>query len=178
MRAVPKVDAEGVYVEDVLASINFTDVTPIYAPLLAPEIGEEVLEEVEPEITGYIIGVPVTPGLYKPKFDLAAWEEYQEALIQANIEYQEALETWGALPEEEREDLPLLMYPIQPELWLEGLTAEQIEELQPPTVETDAEKIARLEQENKLLAAQNAANADRMEFIEDVIAEMAYKVYE
>lgn len=35
-----------------------------------------------------------------------------------------------------------------------------------------------LEQENKLLKLQNQANAERMEFMEDLIAEIAMKVYE
>lgn len=44
--------------------------------------------------------------------------------------------------------------------------------------ETLAETTARLEQENKLLKLQNKANAERMEFMEDLIAEIAMKVYE
>ncbi|KYG91490.1 hypothetical protein A0U40_00645 [[Bacillus] sp. KCTC 13219] len=35
-----------------------------------------------------------------------------------------------------------------------------------------------LEQENKLLKLQNQANAERLEFMEDLIAEIAMKVYE
>lgn len=46
------------------------------------------------------------------------------------------------------------------------------------TEETAEEKAARLEQENKLLKLQNQANAERMEFMEDLIAEIAMKVYE
>ena len=44
--------------------------------------------------------------------------------------------------------------------------------------ETLAEKTARLEQENKLLKLQNKENTERMEFMEDLIAEIAMKVYE
>lgn len=44
--------------------------------------------------------------------------------------------------------------------------------------ETLVEKAARLEQENKLLKLQNKANTERMDFMEDLIAEIAMKVYE
>lgn len=39
-------------------------------------------------------------------------------------------------------------------------------------------QIAELEQNNKLLEAKNQALADRADFIEDVVAEMATKVYQ
>lgn len=40
------------------------------------------------------------------------------------------------------------------------------------------EQIKELEQKNKLLEAKNQALADRADFIEDVVAEMATKVYQ
>lgn len=46
------------------------------------------------------------------------------------------------------------------------------------TDETTEERAARLEQENKILRLQNQANAERMDFMEDLIAEIATKVYE
>ena len=42
---------------------------------------------------------------------------------------------------------------------------------------TEVERLASLEAENKLLKAQNQALAERGEFIEDVIAEMAMDFY-
>lgn len=45
---------------------------------------------------------------------------------------------------------------------------------QPPL----SEQVAKLEQENTLLKAQNAALSERADFIEDVIAEMASQVYQ
>lgn len=45
------------------------------------------------------------------------------------------------------------------------------------TDETAEEKAARLEQENKILRLQNQANTERMDFMEDLIAEIATKVY-
>lgn len=47
-----------------------------------------------------------------------------------------------------------------------------------PVPPTAVERIASLETENNLLKAQNQALADRAEFIEDIIAEMAMKVYQ
>lgn len=50
-----------------------------------------------------------------------------------------------------------------------------------PTLESDitvAECITTLEVENHLLKAQNQAMADRFEFIEDMIAEMAMQIYQ
>lgn len=44
--------------------------------------------------------------------------------------------------------------------------------------ETPEETAERLELENKLLKLQNQANTERMEFMEDLIAEIAMKVYE
>lgn len=42
---------------------------------------------------------------------------------------------------------------------------------------TDAQRLAALEAENKLLAAQIAAQSDQLDFYEDCIAEMAAAVY-
>ncbi|UYB50395.1 hypothetical protein OCI51_27555 (plasmid) [Lysinibacillus capsici] len=44
--------------------------------------------------------------------------------------------------------------------------------------ETPGETIERLEKEKQLLTAQNKALGERMEFMEDLIAEIAMKVYE
>lgn len=44
--------------------------------------------------------------------------------------------------------------------------------------ETPEEKVERLEKEKQLLTAQNKALGERMEFMEDLIAEIAMKVYE
>ncbi|AVK85980.1 hypothetical protein C3943_22035 [Lysinibacillus sp. B2A1] len=43
--------------------------------------------------------------------------------------------------------------------------------------ETAEERADRLEQENKILRLQNQANTERMDFMEDLIAEIATKVY-
>ncbi|WP_342472182.1 hypothetical protein MHH70_18320 [Metasolibacillus sp. FSL H7-0170] len=63
---------------------------------------------------------------------------------------------------------------------VEGLTEEEIDEsIKPLDKEPSQEnRIVWLEQENKLLKLQNQANAERIEFMENLITEIAMKVYE
>lgn len=112
MKAVPKVNIDGLYLEDTLVDDAFYGVVPFYAdpPVKEPELPSEVdaavmdepEEEIEPEIAGYIVGIPVPPGLYLPRFDLVAWE-----LIEGDLS-------------------------DPSEFWEEGLSAEEIEELTKP----------------------------------------------
>lgn len=88
--------------------------------------------ESESNISGYLIGIPVTPGLYRPRFDLTAWSTYQAAVSEAQDSYQESLSKWQALPEEHRGAMPVLNSPPQPDFWIEGLTPEEIAELTRP----------------------------------------------
>ncbi|GGF86961.1 hypothetical protein [Paenibacillus aceti] len=108
MKAVPKVNTDGLYIEDTLVDDAFSGVVPFYAdpPETETDIEaavDEEEEETEPEIAGYIVGVPVPQGLYLPQFDLAAWEAREEG---------EQTDPSG--------------------YWSEGLSAEEIEELTKP----------------------------------------------
>ena len=109
MKAVPKVNKNGLYIEDTIVDDTFSGVVPFYAPLSdsrepgQAQEGSEILEEVQPEITGYTVGIPVTPGLYLPKFDLEGWNLRQEGEVRDPSSY-----------------------------WMEGLTKEEIEELTNP----------------------------------------------
>ncbi|NUU73851.1 hypothetical protein [Paenibacillus xylanilyticus] len=116
MKAVPKVNTDGLYMEDELVDDAFSGVVPFYAepePVAfdAEEIERpmdmEEEEKAEPEIAGYIVSFPVPSGLFLPRFDLAAWEVYQDAV--------------GIDPEEKF-----------PDLWAEGLSQEEIDELTKP----------------------------------------------
>ncbi|NUU74181.1 hypothetical protein [Paenibacillus xylanilyticus] len=151
MKAVPKVNTDGLYMEDELVDDAFSGVVPFYAepePIVydpeAPEQLEEPEEEeeTEPEIAGYVVGFPVTSGLFLPRFDLAAWEAYQDAV---EID-----------PEEKF-----------PDLWAEGLSQEEIDELtKPQPVEpSEMDKIGEqlvqrelealeLKQQNEILGEQ------------------------
>ncbi|MGV2805178.1 hypothetical protein GNF85_16315, partial [Clostridium perfringens] len=72
------------------------------------------------------------PGLYRPRFDLAAWEAYQDAESSAKDAFKSEYDQWSALPEEERGEPPIYQAPMQPTFWIEGLTPEEIEELTRP----------------------------------------------
>ncbi|MGG1878252.1 hypothetical protein ABDI30_11880 [Paenibacillus cisolokensis] len=136
MKAVPKVNTDGLYIEDALVDDAFNGVVPFYAepPVPDPALPDPDDEQPEPEIAGYIVGVPVPPGLYLPRFDLVAWEAFQE--------------------EEEPGE--------QPAFWVEGLTPEQIEEITTPQQSITPERVlaaevVRRELDVLNLEKQNAA---------------------
>ncbi|MGF6358084.1 hypothetical protein ABIE27_006049 [Paenibacillus sp. 4624] len=142
MKAVPKVNTDGLYIEDELVDDTFSGVVPFYAEpepvVFDPDLIEQPEapeEEVEPAIAGYLVGVPVPAGLFHPRFDLAAWEAYQDAVQ----------ETF-------------------PDLWTEGLSQEEIDELTKPKPEEPSEldllkqRLAESEAENKRLAQESNAN--------------------
>ncbi len=58
MKAVPKVDHQGYYYEDVLIDESFSGVM------------NHASTNVNPAVTGYIVGYPVPEGLYKPRLDV------------------------------------------------------------------------------------------------------------
>lgn len=155
MKAVPKVNTEGLYIEDTLVDDTFSGVVPFYSNMEQEKSNvlttiEDVEKpkgespnEPEPNISGYIIGLPVTPGLFRPRFDLEAWNAYESAVIAAQDSFQHALSEWYALPEEQRGDMPVLVSPPQPGLWIEGLTPEEIEErtILQPAVPNELERL-------------------------------------
>ncbi|GAS82384.1 hypothetical protein [Paenibacillus amylolyticus] len=152
MKAIPKVNIDGLYLEDELVDDAFSGVVPFYAepePIVfdpeaseqpvEPDVPEEDEDEVEREIAGYIVGVPVPAGLFRPRFDLAAWEAYQDADPQESF----------------------------PELWIEGLSQEEIDELTKPqpTEPTELDRFGEqlvqrelealeLKQQNEILGQQ------------------------
>ena len=67
------------------------------------------------------------------------------------------------------------------EAWVEDATAEEVAEWEAehpaPDPPSRPPTNGELQEENKLLKAQLAATADRQEFLEDCIAEMAVQVY-
>ncbi|MGF6356458.1 hypothetical protein ABIE27_004376 [Paenibacillus sp. 4624] len=149
MKAVPKVNTDGLYLEDELVDDAFSGVVPFYAKpepvIFAPDQVEQVPtpnkneEEAERKTAGYLVGVPVPAGLFHPRFDLAAWEAYQDAV---QVEPQK----------------------IFPDLWVEGLSQEEIDELTKPQPEELSEldllkqRLAESEAENKRLAEESNAN--------------------
>lgn len=145
MKAVPKVNKDGLYLEDTLLDDTFSGVVPFYSHLVQgiPDFKPQTVDsgaqpegkspnEHESNTSGYIIGIPAAPGLFRPRFDLAAWSVYQAAVSAAQDSFQQALSEWYTLPEEQRGSMPVLESPPQPTLWIEGLTPEEIEELTRP----------------------------------------------
>lgn len=109
MKAVPKVNIDGLYIEDTIVDDVFSGVVPFYALLSEPreseqdEKGSGDPEEIQPEMAGYTVGIPVPLGLYLPKFDLKGWNSREEGEVKDSSSY-----------------------------WIEGLTKEEIEELTKP----------------------------------------------
>lgn len=110
LKAVPKVNTDGLYIEDVIADDAFSGVVPFYADPpaaeLPPETDNESAEQLEddPQADGYVVGVPVPAGLYLPRFDLKAWNK-DNSMDPATY-------------------------------WTEGLTPEEIAALHPPAETT------------------------------------------
>lgn len=194
MKAVPKVNTDGLYLEDTLVDDAFSGVVPFYAdslapePELPPETDTEAEEhpEKEPQPAGYIVGTPVTAGLYLPRFDLAAWEAYQDEIAAAQAVYQADYAEWAATPEEERGDAPTYTAPEPPELWIEGMTQEEIEALHPPAEPTEIELLqsavgdlrsqneqmqAAIEGTGEELAQMKTAGAEQKQIVDTIGAE-------
>ncbi|MDN4085981.1 hypothetical protein [Paenibacillus polymyxa] len=144
MKVVPKVNTDGFYLEDALVDDAFSGVVPFYAQPDSTD-QDEGTEPKEPELVGYTVGVPITtPGLFKPRFDLASWKVYESAVYEAQEAYIAALYDWqgkSRIPEEQ----PAYVAPKQPDkLWTEGLTPEQITEItKPATLEPNETDLLR-----------------------------------
>lgn len=144
MKAVPKVNTEGLYIEDTIVDDAYSGVVPFYAPepITLPKTDDtEQPEETDLEIAGYIVGVPVPQGLYRPRFDIAAWEAREEG------------------------DTSDQSY------WVEGLTAEEIEELTTPQPQepTELERL-RVENTELKLAIAELAEANENDKTETQLA--------
>ncbi|KAF9142796.1 hypothetical protein BGX30_002164 [Mortierella sp. GBA39] len=149
MKSVPKVNTDGLYIEDAIVDDTFSGVVPFYAdppepdpadPIEEPTGDPEQAEEVpEPDIAGYIIGIPVPPGLFHPHFDLAAWEAKEEE-----------------------------GHPFSPaDYWHEALTPEEIEELTKPPEPTELDRIGAE------LAGMKLQTIDQQSVISSMGAELA-----
>ncbi|WP_440118491.1 hypothetical protein [Paenibacillus sp. QZ-Y1] len=114
MKAVPKVNIDGLYLEDELVDDAFSGVVPFYAISeqnswpedMSDTDSDTIRAEKEDEIVGYIVGIPVPSGLFHPKFNLNLWESLQ---LDSNE--------------------------IVIDLWNEGLTQEEIKELTKPPIQ-------------------------------------------
>jgi len=82
MKAVPKVDANGLYIEDVIQDDTFSGIVPFYTNPA----------DTDSRITGYLIGTSVPSGLYQPKWDLDN-NQWVEGLTQTEIDELKKLST-------------------------------------------------------------------------------------
>lgn len=182
MKAIPKVNKEGLYIEDALVDDAFSGVVPFYTQLSAPELllitdaEHEQPATQELEIAGYMVGLPVKQGLYLPRFNIAAWEAYQDSLAAAKDEHSTAYAEWSSLPEDERGEHPMHQLPTQLELWLEALTLEEIEALNPPKQPTELELLHQRNMELELalteLAEANETDKTQMQLALAELAEL------
>ncbi|KAF6633118.1 hypothetical protein H6F38_11030 [Paenibacillus sp. EKM208P] len=109
MKAVPKVNTEGLYLEDELVGDAFSGVVPFYTPssLTLSDTNQQLDNHrltdsssgtingtsSESILAGYTVGIPVPPGLYQPHFDIQGWltyeAEYNQKVIGAQNEYEQ-----------------------------------------------------------------------------------------
>ncbi|MET3937948.1 DNA repair ATPase RecN [Paenibacillus sp. PvP094] len=100
--------------------------------------------------------MPVPAGMFRPNFDLKAWDAYLGEEETVRTEYQALYDAWLQLPEEGREEAPQYVSPEFPELWIEGLSQEEIDELTKPQPEEPSEldllkqRLAAAEEENTM----------------------------
>ncbi|WP_079914721.1 hypothetical protein [Paenibacillus sp. 32352] len=146
------IDLNGYITDVTLVTDNVTGVFPIYKQS-GPKDNFESVETfkdtvLEQELVGYTVAIPVPEGLYKPRFDLAAWELYNQRLdLVARGEFE--LETDGCETVNKPKAQQIATF------WVEGITPEELAAIrnQQPS-ETDTEKITRLEAEKEDLKAR------------------------
>ncbi|ALP35778.1 hypothetical protein ASL14_05975 [Paenibacillus sp. IHB B 3084] len=109
MKLVPKVNTDGLYLEDELVDDAFSGVVPFYTPsLLTLSDTDQQLDTYQLTIdsssaideansenipAGYTVGIIVPRGLYHPRFDIQSWlayeAEYSEKLAEAQDAYEQ-----------------------------------------------------------------------------------------
>ncbi|AUO05450.1 hypothetical protein NS115_06050 [Paenibacillus jamilae] len=108
MKAVPKVNTNGLYLEDELVDDTFSGIVPFYTPS-SPTVSESDTNQQldthrfadssssttdgtssESIPAGYTVGIPVPSGLYHPRFDIQGWLTYEAEYNQKLIEAQKA----------------------------------------------------------------------------------------
>ncbi|MDY8022850.1 hypothetical protein [Paenibacillus polymyxa] len=109
MKLVPKVNTDGLYLEDELVDDAFSGVVPFYTPS-SPTLSDTNQQldtyqltdsssstingtNSESILAGYTIAISVPPGLYHPHFDIQGWltyeAEYNQKLIEASNAYEQ-----------------------------------------------------------------------------------------
>jgi hypothetical protein len=163
-----RIDLDGFYVEPELVPLDTNGVTEIYEPqLTGPGEGEEP-EQPELVLTGYRVAIPVTQGLYRPKFDLVAWELY-------NVPQEYERDEVGELVLDEY-DQPIPIPKPEVQFWIEGLTQEELDEIRNRAIpKTTEEKLQDATKEISLLSAEKEALRQQLKQINtDFVAFMDF----
>jgi hypothetical protein len=108
MKVVPKVNTDGLYLEDELVDDAFSGVVPFYTPssLTLSDTNQQLDTyqlidsssstingtSSESILVGYTVGIPVPPGLYQPHFDIQGWLTYEAEYAEKQVEAQNAYE--------------------------------------------------------------------------------------
>lgn len=145
-------DVNGFMTDVDLVPIDAYGVTPIYE-IPQPEPTEEEPEEPsepEPILIGYRIAVPVPQPLFKPRFDIDAWEAAQSAYWASVEAYLAAMAAYD--PESELSEPQPPASVDLPSYWIEGLTQEEIDAI--------------------VNAPATPSNEDRLRALEDVMTAM------
>ncbi len=154
------VDPDGYRTDVTLVDDNVSGVFPLYREPEQPTKGEAENTRPAPELIGYTVAVPVPEGLYKPQFDFAAWELFNKPLeLELDKDGKPKTDESGNVIYKPRPDV---------KLWIEGLTAEELEAIKnPPAPPTAEERIAALTAQLKMQEKQMAAvSADLQAFME------------
>lgn len=114
-----------------LVADHVTGVFPIMELAKEPELemmnAAEEPQEPETILVGYTVAVPVPEGLFKPRYDLEAWQAALEQYERDKEAWKQEQKQWGE--ESEVEPLPLPAAPDLSSFWVEGLSQEEIEEI-------------------------------------------------
>jgi hypothetical protein len=114
MKAIPKVDANGLYIEDELADDLVSGLLPLF--------------DEDKKAYAYLVTVPIVGTFFRPRFDVQAWMNYDTAVTKALSDYNKAMANWYANGSVgEKPELKTPSWP--PNLWTEGLTQAEIDEL-------------------------------------------------
>ncbi|KAF6584860.1 MULTISPECIES: hypothetical protein [Paenibacillus] len=108
MKAVPKVNTNGLYLEDELVDDTFSGIVPFYTPFSPTlsdtnqQLATHRLADSSSSTTdgtssesipaGYTVGIPVPSGLYHPRFDIQGWLTYEAEYNQKLMEAQKAFD--------------------------------------------------------------------------------------
>jgi hypothetical protein len=158
-------DINGYFVDVEKVPIDSNGVTEIYEP----QQTEDPEEAPELILTGYRVSIPRPPGLqlYKPRYDIVAWQAALAAYEEAIYEYHDAISAYD--PDSEYEP-PQWPTPVDlASFWVEGLTQAELDEIanRPPYVDPVTQRIDQLEADKAPQLAVDALD-DRTQGMQDI----------